>query len=208
MSMTIRQMEAALEPFGGHLSGEQIASLRRYLDILIRWNETVSLTSVTEPEEIAARHFGESIFALTSVDMTHGRLADVGSGAGFPGLPLKIASPALEVVLIEPNAKKCAFLTEICGSLAVPGVVISRSRYEEYGRESTRFDFIVSRALGDYKRLLQWATNSLNQQGVVALWLGTDDALLVGRYSGWIWDPPVPIPGSRRRVILFGRPKR
>ncbi len=201
------QIEAALVPFGVALSDDQITQFSKYLDLLVHWNQRVNLTAVNDPDEIVSRHFGESIFALSIVPMSHGRLADVGSGAGFPGLPLKIASSGLDVLLVEPNLKKCAFLAELAAQLGSEGVSIARSRYEEYPFATTPFDFIVSRALGNHRALLRWARSVLAENGKVILWLGAEDSVLVGRSRGWEWDAPVLIPSSRRRVILVGRPK-
>jgi 16S rRNA (guanine527-N7)-methyltransferase len=206
LALTEAQIAAALAPFVVKLSDLQIASFSKYLELLIYWNQTVNLTAVSDPEEIVARHFGESIFALSILPISHGRLADVGSGAGFPGLPLKIISSDLSAVLLEPNLKKCAFLVEAVAQLRLEGVSIERSRYEEHRSEAPPFDFVVSRALGNYKALLRWANSVLNKSGMVILWLGAEDSILVSRSRGWKWDAPVPIPGSRRRVILVGRP--
>jgi 16S rRNA (guanine527-N7)-methyltransferase len=155
---------------------------------------------------MVVRHFGESIFAASLLPMDAGRLADVGSGAGFPGLPLKIASPGLNVTLIEPNIKKCAFLREIQTTLALADVQIMRCRYEDLGEKPASFAFICSRALGGYKRLLQWSKGLIADEGHLVLWLGIDDSTLITRTKGWVWDLPVRIPESRRRVVLIGRP--
>jgi 16S rRNA (guanine527-N7)-methyltransferase len=206
-ALSAGQIHASLAPFGAKLSDEQIEAFSAYLDLLIYWNRTVNLTATDDPEEIVGRHFGESIFPLSVVAMSHGRLADVGSGAGFPGLPLRIASTGLDVLLMEPNHKKCAFLAEVAGELELGGVSIARSRYEEYRSVGTRFDFVVSRALGNYKTLLRWARNVLEDEGKVILWLGAEDSVSVSKSHDWEWDVPVLIPGSRRRVVLVGRPK-
>ena len=153
-----------------------------------------------------ARHFGESMFASSLVPMERGRLADVGSGAGFPGVPLKIASPELRLTLVEPNAKKCAFLREVQLVLGLSGVEVIRSRYEDFDVPPNSFDFICSRALGGYKSLLRWSKGVLRPGGHVMLWLGTEDSTLLNRRKGWNWELPVRIPESRRRVVLGGRP--
>lgn len=183
----------------------QLISISKYLALLQKWNQTIPLTSIGEDTEIVARHFGESMFAGSFVPLEHGRLADVGSGAGFPGIPLKIAFPELQVTLLEPNIKKCAFLREVQGALGMSGVEVARSRYEDFGAPNS-FDFICSRALGGYRRLLQWSKTVLKPKGYVILWLGTEDSSLMARTKGWNWELPVSIPESRRRVILTGRP--
>ncbi len=114
------------------------------------------------------RHFGESIFAARALPVQAGRLADVGSGAGFPGLPLRIAFPALHVTLVESNLKKCAFLREVKGSLALTGVEVVRCPYEELAAPQS-FDFICSRALGNYRRLLQWSKVAIKPTGHMIL---------------------------------------
>jgi 16S rRNA (guanine527-N7)-methyltransferase len=206
-TLSAGQIKAALAPFGVTLSDDQIAQFSEYLDLLIYWNQKVNLTAVNDPDEIVSRHFGESIFALSVVPMSHGRLADVGSGAGFPGLPLKIASSGLDVLLVEPNLRKCAFLADLVAQLGLDGVSITRSRYEEYHLTTTTpFDLVVSRALGNHRALLRWARNVLTENGKIIFWLGSEDSVLVSRSRGWEWDAPVLIPGSRRRVVLIGRP--
>src|SRR4029077_20279182 len=146
-----------LLPYGGKtFNNSQLASLAKYLEMLKKWNQTIPLTSIQDDTEVVARHFGESSLAGSLLPMNRGRLADVGSGAGFPGLPLKIAFPELQVTLLEPNLKKCAFLREVQSTLGLSNVEVVRSRYEDFHAAPGPFDFICSRALGGYKRLLLW----------------------------------------------------
>jgi 16S rRNA (guanine527-N7)-methyltransferase len=165
------------------------------------------LTSIQDDTEIVARHFGESIFAGSLLPIRRGRLADVGSGAGFPGLPLKIAFPELEVALLEPNLKKCAFLREVQVALGLSSVEVVRTRYEDFHSAPDSFDFVCCRALGDYKRLLLWSKTVLKPGGHVILWLGTEDSNVLTRVKGWNWALPVKLPESRQRVLLMGTPK-
>ena len=204
-AFTVDQMRDILEPFHAGLTEAQLIHFCKYAQLLAHWNQALNLTAVSDPEEIATRHFGESIFASTTFRLSEGRLADVGTGAGFPGLPLKIVSPALDLTLLEPNAKKCAFLTEAYTGLGLDPVAVIRSRYEDYDPGAAGVDFLVSRALGNYKQLLRWSPRILNRDGLVILWLGAEDSLLVSRSNGWKWDSPILIPGSRRRVLLAGR---
>ena len=118
-TLPLDEIARILKPFYRGLTKEQATAIRRYVDKLLFWNQSVSLTSIEDPAEIVARHFGESLFAASVASFESGRLADVGSGAGFPGLPLKILYPMLEVTLLEPNKKKCAFLSEVCQILSV-----------------------------------------------------------------------------------------
>jgi len=197
----------ALSPYVRQPPAEpQLLSFATYLDLLKRWNQTVPLTSIDEDAEIVARHFGESIFVGSLLPIERGRLADVGSGAGFPGFPLKIAFPELRVTLVESNIKKCAFLREVQGTLGLTGIEVVRSRYEDFPAVPASFDFVCSRALGGYKRLLQWSRPLLCPRGRVILWLGIEDSILLSRTRGWNWEVPVNIPESRRRVVLIGSP--
>src|SRR5256885_2493031 len=102
--LSLADIAGILRPYVKNtLSDPQLSSIATYLGLLKKWNQAVPLTSIEENTEIVARHFGESIFAASVVLIEGGRLADVGSGAGFPGIPLKIAFPGLHVTLIEPN---------------------------------------------------------------------------------------------------------
>jgi 16S rRNA (guanine527-N7)-methyltransferase len=197
-----------LLPYGGKaLTDSQLASLAKYLELLTKWNQMIPLTSIQDDTEVVARHFGESFFAGRHLPMSRGRLADVGSGAGFPGLPLKIAFPELQVTLLEPNIKKCAFLREVQSALGLPGVEVVRNRYEDFHASPGSFDFVCSRALGGYKRLLLWSKVVLKPGGHVILWLGTEDSNLLTRVKDWNWALPIKIPESRQRVLLMGIPK-
>jgi 16S rRNA (guanine527-N7)-methyltransferase len=182
-----------------------IAGIQSYIGLLGRWNRSISLTTVTDPEETARFHFGESLFAASLIPITNGRLADVGSGAGFPGLPLKMLAPALGLLLIESNTKKAAFLSEVVRQLALDRVTVSRGRMEELESEpGSGFDFITARALGHFGSLLTWAKNHLSVVGKVVLWLGEEDVDVVTRREGWKWSSPAKIPCSKRRFIVSG----
>ncbi len=197
----------ALEPYGVQPTDVQVELIQRYIDKLVIWNQKVRLTAVTEPREILERHFGESMFAAQIVPVCQGRLADVGSGAGFPGLPLKIACPGLDVVLIEANHKKAAFLAEVRRELRLEGVEIVGGRIEDLQVERGFADFVSARAVGGFARLLKWSRDALSGGGRVLLWLGAEDASKVGKFGGWTWRESIRIPNSRRRVLLIGQRK-
>jgi 16S rRNA (guanine527-N7)-methyltransferase len=175
------------------------------MTLLLRWNRRISLTTITDPTEIVKFHFGESIFAASVIPINVGRLADVGTGAGFPGLPLKIVRPGLSLTLIEANSKKCAFLEEVVRSLELDNVEIIHDRMESIGHPRNSFDFITARAVGQMDQILQLCENALTPEGNVVMWLGEDDALDVRSTNPkWEWREPVHIPGSQRRFLLIG----
>src|SRR5215467_13370952 len=146
-----------LAQFGVTLSADQANQVLTYLKLLLRWNEKINLTAIRDPVEILYRHFCESMFAGARVPIENGRLADVGSGAGFPGLPLKIQRPDLHVFLIESNVKKATFLAEVTRNLKLTETRVLVSRYEELAEELTPLDTVCSRAVGEFPGFLKWA---------------------------------------------------
>ena len=204
--LTHDQILSTLSPFQISLSNDQISKIREYLRLLLKWNQSVSLTSVVDPVEILARHFGESMFVGCLISVENCRLADLGAGAGFPGLALKIAYPNLRLVLIESNKKKCAFLSEVVRSLELKAVEVLPLRFEET-RVATDFaDIITARAVGRFRDILRWAKRALAHRGHLILWLGAEDTAKVSASPGWIWQPAAKIPESQRRFVLIGRP--
>lgn len=206
MDLSNTEIKRTLDEFRFFCSDELCISIRTYISLLLRWNERISLTAVTSPTEILRFHFGESIFAASVAPIVRGRLADVGSGAGFPGLPLRLARPELEVVLIESNSRKGAFLSEVMRELHLDRIRVFRGRMNELPLGSGRFDFITVRAVGKHMELLRWSRGRLNDIGKVVLWLGDDDAESVSKVPGWSWEQPQRIPGSEKRYILVGYP--
>src|SRR5881409_2829556 len=98
---------------------DQVLQIQQYIKILLAWNEKINLTAIRDPLEILYRHFCESMYAAMAVPVENGRLADVGSGGGFPGLPLKIIRSGLRVFLVESNLKKATFLAEVIRDLGL-----------------------------------------------------------------------------------------
>jgi len=206
MSLTSAQISNALKPYGVTPSVDLIRGIRTYIELLLKWNRSISLTTVTDIEQILRFHFGESLFALSMLPVEKSRLADVGAGAGFPGIPLAMASPNLTVTLIESNAKKYAFLNEVIRELRLRNVTALHSRMEEVKAPGQDFDIVTARALGKFENLLRWAQEGLARDGRIALWLGSEDATGISADSRWKWNPPEPIPRSQRRCILIGSP--
>jgi 16S rRNA (guanine527-N7)-methyltransferase len=201
------EIERLLRPYGVTPIRGIHARIRAYISILLKWNRKISLTTVVDLSEIVKFHFGESFFAASIVDFGESRLADVGSGAGFPGFPLAMQVPSLSVTLIESNTRKCAFLSEVARELDISTVTVARCRMEDFPSESKSFGFIAARALGHHGDLLAWSREHLTSGGKVVLWLGDDDATDLSRTPDWKWDERVPIPGSKRRFVLVGSPK-
>lgn len=199
----------ALAPLGIQASAAQAGQIAQYVSLLLRWNQRVSLTTITDPEQILVRHFGESLFGAQAAGIESGALLDVGSGAGFPSLPIAIFSPEIREILLEPNVKKAAFLAETCRVLGITGRVrILRSRLETYEPAESAFDFITSRAVRLTPVFLDRCRDLLAPGGKLVLWLGQQEAGTLAQAPGWIWADPVRIPGSERRFIAWGTAER
>ena len=204
-ALTPGRIKQLLEPYNISPDEELCTMIQDYVAVLLRWNAKVSLTAITVPEEIVRIHFGESIFAATEACIDKGRLADIGTGAGFPGIPIRMVRPRISLTLIESNAKKCAFLGEVIRRLRLDSVDIIRSRMEQIGDSQIHpFNFVASRALGNYEAILHWARVHLSSSGSVIFLLGAVDAQALATAPGWYWNPPVKIPGSRSRFVLKG----
>jgi 16S rRNA (guanine527-N7)-methyltransferase len=197
-------IQRAMSEFGLQLNQEQVEQIQRYTKILLTWNDKVNLTAIRDPLEILYRHFCESMFGAACLPVEKCRLADVGSGGGFPGLPLKIVRPDLEVFLIESNVKKATFLAEVIRELGLTDARVLVSRFEELGEEVAPLDFVCSRALGEFAKFLDWAGSPLVSGKKVLLWLGGRDLEEVRAIPGWTWDAPKPMPHSLQRVLLCG----
>jgi len=146
------------------------------------------------------------MYGATVLPVEKCRLADVGSGAGFPGLALKIVRPDLELFLVESNVKKATFIAEVIRELGLTDAKVLVSRFEELGEEVAPLDFVCSRALGDFPRFLGWAGSPQVLARNALLWLGRRDLDDVRAVRGWEWEAPIPMPHSLQRVLLRGTP--
>jgi 16S rRNA (guanine527-N7)-methyltransferase len=197
-------VRTALSEFRLEASAGQIAQIREYIRLLLLWNEKVNLTAIRDPSEILQRHFCESMFAAKVVELDRCRLADIGTGAGFPGLALKILVPEARVVLVESNIKKATFLAEVIRVLEFTGVTVLARRYEELGKEIAPMDYILARALGEFGDFLKWATSDNVDVKRVILWVGAGDVEEARKSPLWVWRRPIAVPHSLRRVLLIG----
>lgn len=205
--LTTETIRHALDAFRISANDEQIQLVQRFMQILLRWNEKTNLTAIRDPLEILYRHFCESMYAAAVVPI-FGRLADIGSGGGFPGIPLKIMRPELELFLVESNIKKGTFLAEVIRELGFSNARVLISRYEELSEELAPLDFVCSRALGEFGRFLNWAASDRLSAGRALLWIGGRDLAEVREAPGWEWQEPISVPQSLQRYLLLGAKKR
>ena len=198
----------ALQGFQVRADDQQVALIQRYMAILMRWNDKLNLTAIRDPLEILNRHFCESMFAGTAIPIdSGGRLADIGTGAGFPGIPLKILRPELELFLVESNIKKGTFLAEVLRDLELPGARVLISRYEELGEELAPLDYVCARAVGEYGPFLGWAASAQLSARRLVLWVGGRDLDEIRKSVEWEWREPISVPQSLRRYVLMGERK-
>jgi 16S rRNA (guanine527-N7)-methyltransferase len=201
---TIRQ---SLAGFGVTVNEEQVVSIQQYIRILLQWNEKLNLTAIRDPLEILVRHFCESMFGAVAVPVKSGRLADIGSGPGFPGIPMKILRPELELFLVESNIKKGTFLAEVVRELGLMNSRVLINRYEELGEELAPLDYVCSRAVGEFGTFLEWAASERVSAGSVILWVGGRDLEEIQKVHHWEWQEPIAVPQSLRRYLLVGKKK-
>lgn len=164
--------------------------------LLVRWNRRMNLTTVRDPQAIAIRHFGESLFLAREVPLLTGSVLDVGSGAGFPGLPLAASRPSVVVTLLEAVQRKAVFLREV--SRAWGNVAVRDERLESL---SGTWDASVMRAVAAESALPHLARLS----GRAALLTSMEGAQEVQNTGFFDWQAPIPLPWGDRRVLLQGR---
>src|SRR6266436_6689527 len=205
--LSVAVIRRALTEFGLPAYDDQVLQIQQYIKILLAWNEKVNLTAIRDPLEILHRHFCESMYAAEAIPLEKGRLADVGSGGGFPGLALKIIRPGLHVFLVESNIKKVTFLAEVIRELGLSGAQVLARRYEELGEEMAPVDYVCSRALGEFPSFLEWAGSEQIAAKQVILWIGARDLLEIQKINTWDWQEPIPVPNSLRRLLLVGTKK-
>jgi len=210
--MTVREDRIAelLVPFleGSALSSAQLERLRAYLDLLLKWNSKINLTAVRDPEEIVTRHFGESFFAARKLFPKPNleSIMDIGSGAGFPGIPMKIWNEAADLILVESNQKKAVFLREVVRTLGLDRVSVETARAEKV---AVRAELVMLRAVERFDLILPIAHSLLKPSGRLALLIGESQVKTAKTdLPDLDWQPPVPIPLSRNRTLLVGSPVR
>ncbi len=158
MDTLLAEQAAAL--FHVTLNSEQVAQFAQYAEELTTWNAHTNLTAIIDPEGVRVRHFLDSLSVAAAVPMTPGlRLMDVGTGAGFPGLALRIAFPDIQVTLMEATGKKVAFLDHVARQLGLSGVRTLHARAEEAGHmpgERAAYDVVVARAVARLPALAEY----------------------------------------------------
>lgn len=149
------------------LTEQQVQLLDRYAEILVEYNQKVNLTAITDPEGIEDKHFVDSLLFASQPEV-QGRMVDVGTGAGFPGIVAKIYKPELQLTLMEPTGKRVEFLKYACQQLNLQGVEFAKERAEEAARKAWReqFDVASARAVAALNVLAEYCLPLVKQGGV------------------------------------------
>ena len=152
------EMSKKSKILGVRFSVEQIEQFYKYMNLLIEWDEKMNLTAITEPKEIILKHFIDSITILKYID-DNSKLVDVGTGAGFPGVPLSIMNPTLKITLVDSLNKRLIFLQEVVKELNLKNIEIVHARAEEFGQNKNyreKFDIATSRAVANLATLSEY----------------------------------------------------
>lgn len=167
-----RLVAAAKQILNLDLAPSQISAFRIYANELAEWNEKFNLTAIKTPAEVEIKHFADSLSCLLALRhlSAGGRMVDVGTGAGFPGLPLKIIHPELRLTLVESVGKKVTFLNHMVTTLGLKDVQVVQARAEELGQQPAhreRYDFAVARAVAEMHTLLEYLLPLVKKGGKV-----------------------------------------
>lgn len=140
-------MKELFNELGFDLSEKQLNQFERYFELLVEWNEKINLTAITEKKEVYIKHFLDSLYAIKAIDFSNQSICDIGSGAGFPGIPLKIIYPDLDLTIVDALNKRIKFLDLICDELGIEANNV-HARAEEYIKDKREyFDVVFARAV-------------------------------------------------------------
>nr|WP_229668911.1 16S rRNA (guanine(527)-N(7))-methyltransferase RsmG [Edaphobacter acidisoli] len=189
------QIEALLAPYLPEIPAGLAAKLSQYLNLLFKWNARTNLTAIRDPGQIVQRHFGESLFAGRHVGFETKTLLDLGSGAGFPGLPIALLRPEIAVTLAESQNKKATFLREAVRTLGLQNVEVWAERAEALP-ETRQFDIVTLRAVDHMAAAFAAAVPRASRE--ILLLAGAHPELP----ADFTVEPPVLIPGSQSSYLI------
>lgn len=164
--MNKEQFINELKKININMSDDTLKKLEIYYHMLVEENQKYNLTAITEESQVYLKHFYDSICIVKIVDLNDQYLLDIGTGAGFPGLVLKIVFPNLKIDLLDSTNKKCMFLQKVIDTLELKNINVINSRAEEYAKENReKYDLVTSRAVAPLKHLLEYSIPTLKVNG-------------------------------------------
>ena len=169
-----------LEKIGIKLDTKQINQFATYFQLLIEWNEKINLTSIVEKEQVYLKHFYDSLTITKICNLDNQKLCDIGTGAGFPGIPLKIVFPNLKVTWVDSLKKRCTFLNEVIEKLNLEDIEVVNERAEIFSIENVeKYDIVTARAVAPLSQLLEIAICAVKINGIfIAMKTKNSDEIL------------------------------
>lgn len=177
--MTINNFIEELNKLGIEIDDDKLNQLEKYYKLLVEWNEKINLTTITKKEDVYLKHFYDSLSIVKIVDLNNVEtLCDIGTGAGFPGLVLKIIFPKLKITLVDSLNKRINFLNTVINELDLTDIKTISSRIEEYGKNNRElYDIVTARAVAKLPMLLEYATPLVKINGHFISMKGTSDEI-------------------------------
>lgn len=215
--MNIERFKEELDKLGINYDEDKIIKLNYYYDLLISWNEKINLTAITDKDLVFLKHFYDSLTIVKIIDLnTVASLCDIGTGAGFPGIVLKIFYPHIKLTLIDSLGKRIKFLNEVVSKLNLDDVSVLHVRAEDYSREvREKYDVVTARAVSSFNVLLEYCIPLVKIQKYFVAMRGNDDTLESSRalnvLGANILDVKtfnLPIENSIRTLALVQKNKK
>ncbi|MDD3241214.1 MAG: 16S rRNA (guanine(527)-N(7))-methyltransferase RsmG [Bacilli bacterium] len=210
--MTDKILIEELKKIGILLTKEQLDKLNKFYDLLIDWNKKINLTRITEKNEVNLKHFYDSLTLIKTIDLEKiSTMCDLGSGAGFPGIVIKICFPNINITLIDSLNKRVTYLNEIIKELDLEGIIAIHERAEEYSKENIeKYDLVTARAVSDLRIISEMAMPMVKINGnFVAMKANADEEIeksknLIGKLDSIIEEIVIfelPVENSKRTLI-------
>ena len=176
--MNIDEFKNEISKLGIEYDSDKLLKLEKYYELLIDWNNKINLTAIVDKEQVYLKHFYDSLTLFKIVDLNKvDSLCDLGTGAGFPGIVIKIFFPNIKITLVDALNKRINFLNEVVQKLNLSNVTLIHSRAEDYGRDHREcFDVVTARALSSLPVLLEYGVSLLKINGTLCAMRGNDDS--------------------------------
>jgi len=208
--MNKEQFIEEIEKLGIKVNEDQLNKLERFYELLIEWNKKINLTRIVEKEEVYLKHFYDSLTIQKVVDLSQtNTLCDVGTGAGFPGIVLKIIFPNLKITLVDSLQKRVNYLNEISKELKLNNIEAIHSRGEDF---KGKYDVVVSRAVANIEKLVGYTMHLVEKNGVFVAMKGNIDSELTQNVKNKITKNYIikeikkfelPIENSNRSLVVL-----